>query len=168
MTLTALVVLVLMTQLICVIRTDGDGEVDFNDVQAVQQAFYRLAVRQAGVHQDILDVQRQQLRLQQQILDLQTRHPSVLTDMVLYTAVIFCVYLFVKFMKRYGFGVVVCLFIHYCSRIRRHRHQVAEIPRMPPSVQVELRSSTSSDSQDPQERIRLFGVKNFNNHISAV
>lgn len=168
----ALAISIFVAQYFCVTCTDGD-EVDFNDAQAVQRAFYRLAVRQADVHRDILDVQRQQLTLQQHLLDLETRHPSVLTDMVLYTAVIACVYLFVKFMRRYGLGVVVCLFVHYCSLARcrkaRSRHQVAPNPRMPPSVQAELISSAGdSELRGSDHRITIFGVKNYTNEVSAL
>lgn len=119
-------------------QTDRDEEVDPYNALSVQNGILKILQRQLKLQEKQLAVQEQQIQLQSKLLTVSNQHQSVLPDLIWWSCILAIGYFVCIGFRRYGLSMIICLFVHYCSRERRHRtvgsHSSTGMPRSEISV----------------------------------
>lgn len=142
--------------------SDRDDKVDPYNALSIQRSILKILERQLDVQDKQLQVQQKQIELQTQLLTSSNEHSSVLPDLLWWSSILVLCYYGVLFMRRYGIGLMVCVFIHYCSRKTRQVVHPLQHTGMPRSKSVHYDLNTSVLNTNPstsRDSIRSFGVK---------
>lgn len=137
-----------------------DDIVDPNSPVSLQRGMFTILKHQLELQQLQLKIQQQQLQLQSELLKTASNNPSVLRDLIWWSCILTLCYYSAVFFKKYGFGVVVCLLMHWCNRKHPRGQTVRVKPEMPQPVVSSLDTFNKTDLHPlPTTSFKAFGVR---------